>query len=114
MNRRVLCVGGQVIDGALAIGCLLTLMLCAWCFLDVFSFGRNAQLIEGTIVGFSPPVTEEGSGRAPIVRVSLPSDQDKREEIVRLSGLYRVEADAVGRPVSVLYNPEHAIRFAID
>jgi hypothetical protein len=114
MNERMLRGATQLVGSVLAIGCLVALSLCVWCVLDVRSFVRNAQLVDATIVGFSRPVTEDGTGRAPILRVSLPSEQGQREEVVRLSALYDVKAHAVGRQVPVLYNPEHAVRFALE
>jgi hypothetical protein len=42
------------------------------------------------------------------------AEPDGSEQRVALSGLYRVEADAVGRPVALLRNPDHPVQIAAE
>lgn len=114
MTKRIIRISGRVTGSGLIVASLVTLALCAYCFIDVLSFTTNAQRLKGTIIDVKRSVAEEQRGTAgfrPVVSVAMPSG---KQETVHFTGLYRVEAGTVGKQMTLLYNPTHRVRLAPD
>jgi len=112
MNRRVVRAVSGVICGGLAVSALVSLGLCAYCYLDVRSFRSGAQPVDATVVSVSRHPVDDQRGTEGYRMVVAFADPDGSEHRVPLSGLYRAEADAAGQRIALLCNPDHPVQVA--
>ena len=91
---------GGLVTVALAI--IAFLSLAAYCAVETATYVSSSQPFTGTVVDIERPVFEnQGNDFRPVVEATLPSGESFTG---RFSGLYRVSADSVGKPIMLLYN----------
>lgn len=114
MNPRLNGRAGRVLGGGFLAAGLVALALCVYCFVDTASFVSGAKPLDATVVSLER--TRYGrehatAGFRPVVSVQMP---DGRRELRRFTGMYRVQSDAVGNRMTLLYNPAHPLGMAPD
>ena len=88
---------------AVAAAIIASLSLTVYCAFDTATYVSASQQLTGTVVDIEKPVFErQRNDFRPVVEATLPSGDTFT---LRFSGLYRVPADAVGHPITLLYNP---------
>ena len=96
------CIGGAILLAASVYG-----GLAAYCVKEINSFYGAAQRLDGTIVGQSLLP----GGNAPVVEFV---DDAGLRHVEQLGPFYATDADEVGELRTVLYNPTHDIRCALE
>jgi hypothetical protein len=85
-----------------AVAIIAFLSLAAYCAVDTATYVSSSQQFAGTVIDIEKPVFENHRNDfRPVVEATLPSGESFKG---RFSGLYRVSADSVGQPISLLYN----------
>lgn len=93
---------------------LLTAGLAVYCFANVQSFFAGAKPLDATIINLQvqPGEDRNHSNRLRFdAQLNQPVDG---KQSVTMTGLYRVAAVDEGRSITLFYNPNHAIKWAMS
>lgn len=91
---------------ASAVTAIVALALCSYCAVTTASFVWGAKELASTVVEVERPpvdVANQRQGYRPVVQLV---DTQADATTHRFSGLYRVDASAVGQSMTLLYNPK--------